>query len=76
MARKERGTDYRALVAPILCGGRFLGDGVFTLRIIYDVGGVSLGSLKRAETDGVSRSSKQMPPRAGQMKFIPRGARY
>lgn len=35
-----------------------------TLSIIYDVGGVSFGSLKCDETDGVSRSLKQMPPRA------------
>lgn len=34
-----------------------------TLSIIYDVGGASFGSLRWEETDGVSRSSKQMPPK-------------
>lgn len=34
-----------------------------TLSIIYDVGGVSFGSLRWEETDGISRSSKQMPPK-------------
>ncbi len=33
-----------------------------TLSIMYDVGGASFGSLKYEETDGISRSSKQIPP--------------
>ena len=37
---------------------------IVTLSIMYDVGGISFELLKREETDGVSRSSKQMPPRA------------
>ena len=30
---------------------------------MYEVGGISFESLKCEETDGVSRSSKQMPPK-------------
>ncbi len=38
-------------------------ESILTLSIMYDVGGVSFESLNREETEGVSRSSKQMPPR-------------
>ena len=59
--QRERDRLY-GLVAPSL---GFLEEGGLTLSIIYDVGGVSSGSLECEETEGVSRSSKQMPPRAG-----------
>ena len=39
-----------------------MGKRSLTLSIMYDVGGVSFGSWEGGETDGVSRSSKQMPP--------------
>ncbi len=56
-SQRKRYRLYGLLV--VACG--FL-EIIPTLSIIYDVGGASFGSLKYEVTDGISRSSKKIPP--------------
>ena len=52
MALKDRGTDYGEGLAKYTAKRRWLAGR--TLSIMYEVGGISFGSLKCEETEGVS----------------------
>lgn len=60
MALRDSGTD-----CVYFSWGYHQARGIATLSIIYEVGDVSFGSLRCGETDGVSWSSKEMPPMEG-----------
>ena len=69
MARRESGTDYRPVQQVV--HEQMLQHRIgLTSSIMYDVGVTASGPIRGDGTEGVSRSSKQMPPRRKSIKRV------